>query len=88
MSTNPSTEQGAMQRTQLYPFESGFMQGIQIGLTCGIQKSILKILSYRFSKLPFGIGRVIFGVSDVDKLEQLLEVALTVDSPEEFMKNG
>lgn len=81
MQTNQSTGQRDLLRTPLTPYERGFLQGIDLGYRCGIQGSIIAVLSHRFSKLPFGICRGLFGVCDTQKLNRLLEAALTVDSP-------
>jgi hypothetical protein len=61
---------------------------IEQGQQQGFQRSILRILSRRFPQFPSEIRSKIMALSDTEKLEQLLDASLEIDSPEELTKNG
>lgn len=80
---NPLVEQGRQQG-----LEQGRQQGEENGFTRGIQKSIQQILSSRFRELPGDLQKKISSLTDVQKLQALLDACLKVESLEELVMNG
>ena len=54
----------------------------------GVQQSILRILSHRFTEVPSEIRSQILEINDAGKLAQILDAALETNSLEELTKNG
>jgi len=61
---------------------------IEQGRQKGVQQSILRILSHRFTEFPSEIRSQILAINDAGKLEQILDAALETNSLEELTKNG
>jgi hypothetical protein len=69
--------------------ERGRQQGVQEGRQQTLQKSILTVLSHRFPPTPpVELREQILSVTDISRLERLLEATLEVDSLDALTQNG
>nr|MBC8228148.1 DUF4351 domain-containing protein [bacterium] len=53
-----------------------------------LQQSIVRFLSHRFQKVPEDLQQKISSLTDVQKLQNLLDASLEVDSLEQLTSNG
>ncbi len=60
-------------------------EGVQEGLSVGIQGSIVEVLERRFKKLTAKQAREIRSVSDVDELRALLRAAIDAGTLDEAL---
>jgi hypothetical protein len=67
--------------------EQGRRQGEEIGRRA-LQQSIVKFLSYRFQQIPEDLQKKISSLNDIQKLQNLLDASLEVDSLEELASDG
>ena len=65
-------------------WREGQQQGVQGGLTKGKQDDIVRILQHRFGSVSPAIIDKLSGVSDIAKLDVLVDEALDVQKPEEL----
>jgi hypothetical protein len=63
-------------------------RGEEIGLRRGLQQSIIRFLSHRFQQIPEDLQKKISSLTDVQKLQNLLDASLEVDSLEQLKLNG
>jgi len=68
--------------------ESGFKRGLQQGVAHTLQSSIQQILAHRFQELSEYLQKKISSLTDIQKLQSLLEASLKIESLEELMMNG
>ena len=61
---------------------------IEQGWQRGLQQSIVRFLSYRFQQIPEDLQKKISSLNDVQKLQNLLDASLEVDSLEQLASNG
>jgi hypothetical protein len=75
---------------EVYPEVSEMITNplIQQGRQRGFQESIIRILSHRFQKIPEDLQKKISSLNDAQKLQNLLDASLEVDSLEELTSNG
>ena len=66
--------------------ERGQQQGLQQGLQQGAQRQLLRVLEHRFGPVPPEVQLRLQGL-DVSQLEALIDVALDVESLEEFLEH-
>jgi len=92
---NPLVEQGRLQgleqgrqQGEERGFKCGIEQGEGIGFTRGIQASIQQILARRFQELPEELQEKISSLTDVQRLQILLDASLRVTSLEELVMDG
>ena len=63
-------------------------RGEEIGLRRGLQQSIVRFLSHRFQKIPEDLQQKIYSLTDVQKLRNLFDASIDVDSLEQLTSNG
>ena len=68
--------------------ERGRQQGEEIGFRRGLQRSIVRLLSHRFHQIPEDLQKKISSLIDVQKLQNLLDASIDVDSLEQLTSNG
>jgi hypothetical protein len=61
---------------------------IEQGRQRGIQESIIRLLSYRFPQIPEDLQKRISSLNDIQRLQNLLDASLEVDSLERLTSNG
>ena len=83
MITNPLIERGRQQGEEI-----GFRRGEETGRKRELQQSIVKFLSYRFQQIPEDLQQKISSLADVQRLQNLLDASLEVDSLEQLTSNG
>ena len=83
MITNPLIEQGRQQGEEI-----GLRRGEEIGFRRALQQSIVRFLSHRFQRIPEDLQKNISSLNDVQKLRNLLDASLEVDSLEQLTSNG
>jgi len=91
MITNPLIEQGRQQGEEIglrRGEEIGLRRGEEIGLKRGLQQSIIRFLSHRFQQVPEDLQKKISSLTDVQKLQNLLDASIEVDSLERLTSNG
>jgi len=68
--------------------EQGRKQGIEQGRQLTLQESIQQILTHRFQELSGDLQKKISSLTDVQRLQTLLEASLKIESLEELVMNG
>ena len=87
MITNPLIQRGeeiGLRRGE----EIGLRHGEEIGFKRGLQRSIVRLLSHRFHQIPEDLQQKISSLIDIQKLQNLLDASLEVDSLEQLTSNG
>jgi len=79
MITNPLIQRGE---------EIGLRRGEEIGFKRGLQRSIVRLLSHRFQQVPEDLQQKISSLTDVQKLRNLFDSSIDVDSLEQLTSNG
>jgi len=64
--------------------QEGIEQGREQGIEQGRRDSILSILEVRLGPIPDGLAAAIHGIHDLDRLQNLLRLAVTTPSFEDF----
>lgn len=67
--------------------QKGHQKGHQEGRLSTLRESVLDALALRFDTVPLGLGEAVCGVSDEEKLRDLLRLAIRCASVEEFAAN-
>jgi hypothetical protein len=83
MITNPLIEQGRQEGIQ-----QGVRQGLQQGRQQGLQESVVRVLSRRFRQIPQDLHGKISSLTDIQKLQNLLDASVEAKSLEELRMNG
>jgi hypothetical protein len=61
-------------------------RGFEQGLATGKRDDVLKVLTTRFGAVPPGLSEQLQQMNDVERLDALLDAALTAQSLEEFVQ--
>jgi len=68
--------------------EQGRQQGIQQGRQQGLQESVVRVLSRRFRQIPQDLHGKISSLTDIQKLQNLLDASVEAKSLDELRMNG
>ena len=68
--------------------EQGRQEGIQQGIQQGLQKSVVRILSRKFRRIPQDLQEKISYLTDIQKLQNLLDASVEAKSLDELRTNG
>jgi len=63
-------------------------RGEEIGRKHELQQSIVRLLSHRFQQVPEDLQKKISSLNDVQKLRNLFDFSIDVDSLEQLTSNG
>ena len=72
---------------ELRGMERGMERGKEIGTLQNARDYIKAVLQVRFGEVSFGIDSSLEQVSDLSVLDELLKLAVTVDSLEDFQQS-
>jgi flagellar biosynthesis/type III secretory pathway protein FliH len=74
----------AIARGKTEGIAEGITEGIAKGKAEGIAEGIIRVLTRRFNSMPKKLQRQIMEIKDIDKLDELIGIAATCVSIDEF----